>query len=190
MSSDDDFLSRWSRRKQASVTAEKAPKPDVQRPEDQPVGKNAAVRSDNEEEVFDVTKLPPIDSITAISDVRDFLRAGVPADLTRAALRRAWSADPAIRDFIGLAENAWDFTDPNAMPGFGPLAATDNVRQMVEQIMSRIGDATASPTDEGLRKIPQAAGSAIDSGVSKYNATPIFGFVGACCVTVSREIRR
>ena len=21
----------------------------------------------------------------------------------------------------GLAENAWDFNDPNAMPGFGPL---------------------------------------------------------------------
>ena len=170
MSSDDDFLSRWSRRKQASVTAEKAPKPDVQKPDGQPVGKNAAVRTDNEEEVFDVTKLPPIDSITAISDVRAFLRAGVPADLTRAALRRAWSADPAIRDFVGLAENAWDFTDPNAMPGFGPLAATDNVRQMVDQIMSRIGDATASPTDEGLRKTPQAAGSAMDS--ASANTTP------------------
>ena len=169
MSSDDDFLSRWSRRKQAAADPEKALS-DVQKPEDQPVGKNAAVRTDNEEEVFDVTKLPPIDSITAISDVRDFLRAGVPADLTRAALRRAWSADPAIRDFIGLAENAWDFNDPNAMPGFGPLAATDNVRQMVEQIMSRIGDATASPTDEGLRKTPQAAGSAIDS--ASANTTP------------------
>ena len=83
--------------------------------------------------------------------MRDFLRAGVPADLTRAALRRAWSADPAIRDFIGLAENAWDFTDPNAMPGFGPLEATDDVRQMVEQIMSRIGDASpqaAEPASE------------------------------------------
>ena len=57
--------------------------------------------------------------------------AGVPADLTRAALRRVWTADPAIRDFVGLAENAWDFTEPDAMPGFGPLEATDEVRRMI-----------------------------------------------------------
>jgi TorA maturation chaperone TorD len=33
--------------------------------------------------------------------------------------------DPAIRDFIGIAENQWDFNDPTAMPGFGPLRADD-----------------------------------------------------------------
>jgi hypothetical protein len=37
------------------------------------------------------------------------LSAGVPADLTRVALRRAWSVDATIRDFIGLSENSWDF---------------------------------------------------------------------------------
>ena len=70
---------------------------------------------------FDPASLPPIESINALSDITAFLREGVPAELTRAALRRVWTADPAIRDFVGLAENAWDFTDPNAMPGFGPL---------------------------------------------------------------------
>lgn len=30
-------------------------------------------------------------------------------------------ADPAIREFKGLAENSWDFTDPNGVPGFGPM---------------------------------------------------------------------
>ena len=60
-------------------------------------------------------------SITAVTDIRAFLAPGVPTELARAALRRAWSADPAIRDFVGLAENAWDFTDPTAMPGFGAL---------------------------------------------------------------------
>jgi TorA maturation chaperone TorD len=33
--------------------------------------------------------------------------------------------DPAIRDFIGIAESQWDFNDPTAMPGFGPLRAND-----------------------------------------------------------------
>jgi hypothetical protein len=71
--------------------------------------------------VFDAPSLPSIESIGAGSDIRPFLRPGVPADLTRAALRRAWSADPAIRDFIGLSENSWDFNGPDGVPGFGSL---------------------------------------------------------------------
>ena len=54
---------------------------------------------------FDIASLPPIESIDADTDVTAFLRPGVPPDLTRAALRRAWSTDPAIRDFVGLVEN-------------------------------------------------------------------------------------
>src|SRR6185503_21147160 len=42
--------------------------------------------------------------------------------------RRAWVTDPAIRDFVGLAENAWDFTAPDGVPGFGPLAPADIAR--------------------------------------------------------------
>jgi hypothetical protein len=33
-------------------------------------------------------------------------------------LRRAWSLDPAIRDFIGPADYAWDFNAPDGVPGF------------------------------------------------------------------------
>jgi hypothetical protein len=73
----------------------------------------------------DPPRLPPVESITALSDIRLFLESGVPADLMRAALRAAWAADPAIRDFIGIAESQWDFNDPAVMPGFGPLRAVD-----------------------------------------------------------------
>ena len=98
--------------------------------------------------------LPPLESITAVTDITAFLRAGVPAELTRAALRRAWTADPAIRDFVGLAENAWDFTDPNAMPGFGPLESTDEVRRMIAQIVGEIGEAAdaASPSERAANR--------------------------------------
>jgi len=68
---------------------------------------------------FDPTHLPPIESITAASGIRGFLAPGVPAELSRAALRRAWTTDPAIRDFVGLAESQWDFTMPDAVPGSG-----------------------------------------------------------------------
>ena len=70
---------------------------------------------------FDAAKLPPIESIGAGSDIRPFLAFSVPTDLTRAALRRAWSTDPTIRDFIGLSENSWDFDAQDGVPGFGPL---------------------------------------------------------------------
>ncbi len=60
---------------------------------------------------FDAAALPPIESIGTGSNIRPFLASGVPPDLTRAALRRAWSTDPAIRYFVGLSEN---FSDLNA----------------------------------------------------------------------------
>jgi hypothetical protein len=90
---------------------------------------------------FDIASLPSLDSITAASDVRAFLTPGVPVELTRAALRRAWAADPAIRDFKGLAENDWDFTDPNAMAGFGDLPADFDVRKLVAQIFGEPDEA-------------------------------------------------
>jgi hypothetical protein len=69
----------------------------------------------------------------------------VPADLSRAALRRAWVADPAIRDFVGLAENAWDFTAPDGVPGFGPLRAIDDVQRLAAQLMGNPSPADPDP---------------------------------------------
>jgi uncharacterized protein DUF3306 len=84
---------------------------------------------------FDPASLPSIQSITAETDIRSFLGAGVPSELTRAALRRAWACDPKIRNFVGLAEYDWDFNAADSMAGFGPLQMTDDVRKMAAQIM-------------------------------------------------------
>ena len=54
----------------------------------------------------------------------------MPADVTREALRLAWSTDPAIRDFVGLSENSRDFNAPGGVPGFGPLT-TDGSSRLV-----------------------------------------------------------
>jgi hypothetical protein len=87
----------------------------------------------------DLASLPPIESITASTDVTAFLRKGIPPELSRAALRRAWASDPAIRDFVGLAENAWDFNDPHAMPGFGPLDySEEQLGQLVDRIVGGV----------------------------------------------------
>lgn len=60
-------------------------------------------------------RLPPIGSIGAASNIRPFLEPGVPEDLARAALRLAWRVNPAIRDFVGLSENFWDFNASDAV---------------------------------------------------------------------------
>src|SRR6187399_1786497 len=132
--SSNGFLERWSRKKldaksetiahaKAVSPSDRVQRPDLQATNDAEGPAAAAPKSE-----FDLTSLPSLDSISAVTDIRAFLKPGVPADLARAALRRAWAADPAIRDFKGLAENDWDFTDPAAMPGFGALPAGTDIK--------------------------------------------------------------
>jgi hypothetical protein len=127
MTDPKDFLSRWSQRKLNPETEQPAPQQKTWSPAD----KNAAASSAADQE-FDISTLPSLESIGANSDVRAFLQRGVPVGLTRAALRRAWSADPAIRDFVGLSENSWDFNAPESIPGFGALD-TAEVRRIAAQ---------------------------------------------------------
>ena len=150
MSDEENFLERWSRRKAEAQrdTAEQPPAADKPAHAsvdpaagapvvDAPARQTTAAVSDKPE--FDLASLPSLDSITAATDIRAFLKPGVPAELARAALRRAWAADPAIRDFRGLQENDWDFTDPDNVPGFGRMVpGRDDVKKMLAQLF---GDA-------------------------------------------------
>lgn len=134
----EEFLRRWSRRKQEARSTEQARPP---LPAEAAGAPPTAAEAASEPEI-DLSKLPSLDSITAASDITEFLRKGIPPELSRAALRRAWAADPAIRDFVGLAENAWDFTDPNAMPGFGALhSSPQQISEMVERVLGGMRDA-------------------------------------------------
>ncbi len=125
MSEPENFLTRWSRRKLEPAekkAAEEAP-PAEPTAQDEPLPE------------FDISKLPSLDSIDASSDIRAFLQAGVPAELRHAALRRAWSADPSIRDFVGLNENFWDAAGVEAAPGFGALDPSVEVKKLLGQVL-------------------------------------------------------
>jgi len=152
MSSQDTFVARWSRLKREAAAQSKAetpdPKPRAARAEQPAVPDDVHAKP---EPPFDPATLPPIDSIVAGSDIRAFLQKGVPAELTNAALRRAWTSDPAIRDFIGIAENQWDFTDPTAIPGFGTLEASDGLHDLVAQAMGKLPEADAASLSEESR---------------------------------------
>jgi len=143
--SDEEFLARWSRRKREAKAAVEAPPPTEPAETPDPAPSATAENPANAE--VDLANLPPVESITAATDVTAFLRHGIPPELSRAALRRAWAADPAIRDFVGLAENAWDFNDPHAMPGFGPLdCSEEQLGALVDRIVGGVRGAADSLT--------------------------------------------
>ncbi len=134
--SEEEFLARWSRRKRES-RAEPA-KPAAAQP-------MPPCEAKDDETESDLSNLPSIDDINAATDIKAFLSKGIPRDLSRAALRRAWATDPAIRDFVGLAENAWDFNDPNAMPGFGPLdCSSEELAALVDRIVGGVREVAQS----------------------------------------------
>jgi hypothetical protein len=184
MSDPDNFIARWSRRKRAAAehadenSSQESKSPATPDAATEPAhsGEDArAARAAPEppELPFDLAKLPPIESITAESDIRAFLAPGVPPDLTRAALRRAWAADPKIRDFVGLADYDWDFNTPGAIAGFGPLEMTDELRRQVEQMVGRSLAAEAperpapTPTEVPAgQAMVEASGTSIESGVT------------------------
>jgi hypothetical protein len=174
----EDFLTRWSRRKRDVAEAEQAKVPHVGThvgaPGERdtiaeaaiaenpiPVEPVEAIRSATPPEpAFDLKSLPSVESITDATDIRPFLAPGVPADIARAALRRAWSADPRIRDFVGLADYDWDYHSTGSAGGFGPLEMTDELRRMVARI---VGDSVEVDTPEKAREPAAGAECAEES---------------------------
>jgi hypothetical protein len=126
MSDSENFLARWSRLKRESAV------------EVSGVGESSPP-------AFDPASLPSIELIDAATDIRPFLEACVPEDLARAALRSTWSADPAIRDFIGIAESQWDFNDPASIPGFGAHVAADYLSSLAAHSIGSLNTAVGTP---------------------------------------------
>ena len=132
MSDPENLLARWSRRKSDARASEGDVGP---APHDSDAGASSSggTLPSDAPPPFDLASLPTLESISAETDLRAFLGLGVPAELTRAALRRGWSADPAVRDFIGLSENSWDFNAPGGIPGFGTLEP-EEIQRLLAQL--------------------------------------------------------
>ena len=202
MNDPDNFLSRWSRRKRGadagnSEAKNSGEKPDNREaPSDDQTGQVAAKEEAGRPPAFDVASLPPIESIDAGTDISAFMQTGVPAALRHAALRRAWTADPAIRDFMGPTENFWDAPGPDGtIPGFGELDPGLDVKRMVSELFGETPPDKAEPeqrapaaapaqssenleTPDGRGKteahVPQqSAPQQTDNGASQKKATEI-----------------
>jgi hypothetical protein len=157
MNDPDNFLSRWSRRKreagaqagrEASTPLERNDRGEAVTPpcgEEKSPGALSSEPSAPSVPDFDVSSLPPIEAIGADTDISAFMQKGVPSALRHAALRRVWSADPAIRDFMGPNENFWDAAGPDGIPGFGDLDPNLDVKRMVSELFGEIEPAKTKP---------------------------------------------
>jgi len=179
---DDNVFSRWSRRKLAAgaVPAGKAPPPTQSRADAGPADAEPAkadpaearpadagpveppppVAEPADGEAASLEALPRLEDLDAGSDLSAFLRKGVPAALKNRALRKMWSLDPEIRDYVGPAEYAWDFNTPGSMPGFGPLEPNS----AVVDFLSKVGKSVPSDEVEPSTAPQPAAAQPDDDG--------------------------
>ncbi len=125
---EDSFLSRWSRRKRASE--------DVPLPEAAP---DEAVSAEETDSISDedLAALPSIEELTPKTDIRPFLRKGVPKTLRNAALRKMWMLTPSIRDHADPAvDYAWDWNTPGGVPGDGAGPTVERAAEMLRDLVS------------------------------------------------------
>lgn len=160
------FLARWSRRKRAAAEdaethpappvaeapggadALPAPEPEEAAPGEAPAVARAACPIPEVPEI-DPASLPPVESLTAESDFAPFLRPGVPSLLRNAALRRMWSLDPAIRDYIGPVDYQWDFNSPGGLPFGFANELTGDVSKLLAQAIGKIEQLAEEAPGEG-----------------------------------------
>lgn len=168
----EDFLSRWSRRKLAAGQAEKpkAAAPGQETEAGEPAtsaGEGDAAPALTPEEI---AALPKVEDLAPDSDLSVFFRKGVPEMLKKAALRRMWTLDPAIRDYVGDARDyAYDWNIPGSVPGNGPLLPGDNVDAML-RAMFRDRPADAEERVENDR--PDAPDGGPSASALQQDQTP------------------
>jgi hypothetical protein len=146
----EDFFARWSRRKREAAREREAPA--------EPVPETASTDASEEPALSpeELAALPKIEDITPDTDITAFLKKGVPEALRNAALRRVWSLDPAIRDYVGDARDyAWDWNVVGGVPGNGPLLPVDDVNAMLRTIFQ-----------DGKETIPERAAPDVVADVS------------------------
>lgn len=107
MADEDDFLSRWSRRKRQDKAGDELPASEV------PVQPEPEPKNDEEEEaLLEKLGLPKPESLGPGDDFRAFMAEGVPAFLRRRALRVLWRSNPVLANLDGLNDYDDDFTSP------------------------------------------------------------------------------
>lgn len=176
MSESGGFLSRWSRLKRTAEPAASAEQtepdalPDAA-PDPSPPAVAEAAQSVATLSEEDLAALPRIEDLVEGSDIRGFLRPGVPAALRNAALRRMWMLTPAIRDYRDPAvDYAWDWNTPGGVPGAGCAPSPERAAQMLRNLMEKPAPAPspeAPPDADGKEGPGEAVGGDVPAPVKE-----------------------
>ncbi|WP_454018984.1 DUF3306 domain-containing protein [Azospirillum sp. Marseille-Q6669] len=161
---DESFLSRWSRLKRQPVAPEPEPAlepvepPPVEEPPTQLPVDAAAEPVETTPEADDPLKdLPPVEELTLESDFTPFLRAEVPDDLHRQALRKLWTSDPVFANDDGLKDYADDYA--SLFTGSSPV-----------KTLYRVGKGFLDAAEEAAEKAEQATGEMAGETAADGNA--------------------
>lgn len=154
------FLRRWSERKaEAQQEAAKAIEPPAA--EDLPVSPMPDAPMDPEI-TAKIAALPEIDEIGTMTDIRPFLQDFVPAALRKAALRRAWAADPVISTHLDVARDyAWEFNSGESPVGFARRLGSDAVQRSVDALESAARKLAGPEDDESVSAPPVEGGDEV-----------------------------
>ena len=149
----EGFLDRWSRVKRTAARSqpEQQPEPEASVEPDPPKTDpetDGAIATEpptlSEEEL---AALPRIEDLVQGSDIRPFLRPGVPRALKNAAMRRIWMLTPGIRDHQDPAvDYAWDWNTPGGVPGDGVAPSPERTAKMLKSLLS---PQQKDPQDDG-----------------------------------------
>ena len=112
--------------------------------------------------------LPAIDSLSATSDYRVFLRPEVPHGVQRDALRRLWSTVPALAPIEIAETHMGDFND---VPTF-PDGLKDTIYDAVRGFVDRVTEPPAEAVSESGPVTAEAKPPEIDSPASDAVSGP------------------
>jgi hypothetical protein len=156
--SDDNFLSRWSRRKhqvRQGVPLEEPPAPAPLAPVPSPAPATSEAQSQPED-----APIPPVESLTPESDFSPFMRAQVDPGVRTQALKTLFQ-DPRFNVMDGLDVYIDDYSKPDPLPE-GWLEKMSQVARLgayeppKEEPESERPAAAAAPSEEAAARPEEA----------------------------------
>ncbi len=163
--SDDDFLSRWSRRKRA--VAEEEPRPEAV---EEPTPEQEPETQEEEDALLAELDLPVPETLKPGDDFSAFMADGVPQFLRKRALRVLWRSNPVLANLDGLNDYDEDFTSPELTQ---KVLAT--AYQVGRGIVSQVSEKT-SPKEDEIAEIEEAPEVEADEevpSISTDNQQPV-----------------
>lgn len=158
-SGENNFLDRWSRRKaevrDSEARAQQADRTvDTDEPHGDASGDPPIVEPDGSELTAE-----DVEKLDATSDFTAFMKAAVPAQVRRMALKKLWALDPAYNVVDGLVEYGEDYSQIHLnvgaiksayQVGKGYLSDDEETTAKPESVAPQVAVADDDPSDDGL----------------------------------------